>query len=58
MTGHKTRSVFERYNIVSAGDLGEPAKRLDVATRTTSATIGPKSPIGVESLKSQVLVRQ
>jgi integrase len=29
MTGHKTRSVFERYNIVSAGDLREAAKRLD-----------------------------
>ena len=29
MTGHKTRAVFERYNIVSAGDLREAAKRLD-----------------------------
>jgi integrase len=30
MTGHKTRSIFERYNIVSEGDLREAAKRLDV----------------------------
>jgi hypothetical protein len=29
MTGHKTRSVFERYHIVSVGDLREAAKRLD-----------------------------
>ena len=29
MTGHKTRSVFERYNIVSQGDLMDAAKRLD-----------------------------
>jgi integrase len=41
MTGHKTRSVFERYNIVSAGDLREAAKRLDAATGTISGTIEP-----------------
>lgn len=29
MTGHKTRSVFERYNIVSDGDLREAARKLD-----------------------------
>ena len=29
MTGHKTRAVFERYNIVNAGDLREAAQRLD-----------------------------
>jgi hypothetical protein len=30
MTGHKTRSVFERYNIVSECDLIEAAKKLNV----------------------------
>jgi hypothetical protein len=29
VTGHKTRAVFERYNIVSAGDLHDAARRLD-----------------------------
>ena len=29
MTGHKTRSVFERYNIVSECDLIEAAKKLN-----------------------------
>jgi integrase len=32
MTGHKTRSVFERYNIVSDGDLMEAARKLDQAS--------------------------
>jgi integrase len=29
MTGHKTRSVFERYNIVSDGDYVDAVRRLD-----------------------------
>lgn len=38
LTGHKTRSVFERYNIVSDSDLVDAARKLDTAT--TTATIG------------------
>jgi integrase len=37
LTGHKTRAVFERYNIVSAGDLREAAQRLDRFTSTAAS---------------------
>jgi hypothetical protein len=29
LTGHKTRAIFERYSIVSPGDLRDAARRLD-----------------------------
>jgi hypothetical protein len=41
ITGHKTRDVFDRCNIVNAGDLEEAAKRIDerIATRTVTRTV-------------------
>ena len=36
LTGHLTRAVFERYNIVSAGDLREAAQRLDAYASAVS----------------------
>ena len=49
MAGHRTRSVFDRYHIVSEGDLRDAARRLEAAfpnaTATFSATVHPLSPV-------------
>ncbi|MBI1875504.1 MAG: site-specific integrase [Acidobacteria bacterium] len=41
LSGHKTRSVFERYNVVSDGDLREAARRLG---HTFGHSTAPNSP--------------
>ena len=41
VTAHKTRAVFDRYHIVSPGDLQDVARRL-AATGTTTGTPGPE----------------
>jgi hypothetical protein len=38
LTWHKTRSVSERYNIVSVGDLRDAARKLDAAGLVTTTT--------------------
>lgn len=39
LTGHKTRSVFERYNITSGADKREAARKLDEAAQQSQKSV-------------------
>ena len=39
MTGYKTRSIFDRYDIVTPGDLNDAARKLDEHMVTKTVTV-------------------
>jgi integrase len=53
MTGHKTRSVFERYNIVSECDLVEAAKKLNLLLFRLKAEATPQTMTGLPRRSSE-----
>jgi integrase len=42
--GHKTRSMFDRYHIVSPGDLAEAARRMDSGAFSVALPVSAGNP--------------
>ena len=57
LTGHKTRSVFERYNIVSSGDFREAARKLDEARGHNTGHNGLQQAVSGSPKSLQVVER-
>jgi hypothetical protein len=61
LTGHKTRLIFERYNIISEGDLWMAVEKLEEAKQLNSSIKvgqnGHAPQITDKSLYSQPIVK-
>jgi hypothetical protein len=49
MTGHKTRSVFDRYDITSEEDLAEASRKLQALAGTIAGQTRKRTPMPCET---------